>query len=132
MYSISGEVIGSRSRASPSISSAICERVDALADQRLVDVEVEEPHLRLGDLADRLRVDPDELQQRDEREPGLQHVADPLHRDDVLLVERPLERGRGPQQRHHPLDQRLLEPGALGRLAAGERRAPGPGSRSST
>ena len=75
MYSISGEVSGSRSRASPSISSAICERVDALADQRLVDVEVEEAHLRLGDLADRLRVDPDQLQQRDEREAGPEHVA---------------------------------------------------------
>ena len=40
------------------------ERVDPLADQRLVDVEVEQPHLGLGDLADRLRVDADQLQQR--------------------------------------------------------------------
>ena len=51
------------------------ERVDPLADQRLVDVEVEEPHLGLGDLADRLRVDADELQQGDEREAGLEHLA---------------------------------------------------------
>ena len=48
-----------------------------------------------------------------------------LDRLDVLLVQRPLERGRGPEQRHHPLDQLLLEPGALGGLGAGRPRARG-------
>ena len=95
------------------------QRVDALADQRLVHVEMEEAHLRLRDLADGLGVHPDELQHRDEREAGAEHPADPLHRFDVLLVERPLDRRRRPQQRHHALDQRLLEPGLLRRLRPG-------------
>ena len=46
------------------------ERGDALADQRLVDEEVEEPDLGLGDVADRVRVDADELEEGDEREAG--------------------------------------------------------------
>ena len=96
------------------------ERVDALADQRLVDVEVEEAHLGLGDLADRLRVHPDQLQQRDQGEAGAKHVGDPLHRDQVLVVERALDRGRRSEQRHHPLDQRFLEAGLLGGLLAGQ------------
>ena len=44
-----------------------------------------------------------------------------LDRLDVLLVERSLERGRRAEQRHHPLDQLLLEAGALGGLGAVDR-----------
>ena len=40
----------------------------AVAHQRLVDVEVEQPHLGVGDLGERLAVDAHELQERDERE----------------------------------------------------------------
>ena len=133
MYSISGAVSGSRSRARPSISSAISSGVDALADQRLVDVEVEEPHLGLGDLADRLRVDADELQQRDQREARPRAPpAMSLDRLDVLLVERPLERGRGAEQGHHPLDQLRLQAGVAPRPRRARSAARGAGSRSST
>ena len=63
-----GEASGSRSRARPSISSAISRPGDAVADQRLVHVEVEEPDLGVGDLRERLAVDAHELQEGDERE----------------------------------------------------------------
>ena len=67
-WSMIGEASGSSSRARPSISSAISQAGDAVAHQRLVDVEVEEPHLGVGDLRHRLAVDADELQEGDERE----------------------------------------------------------------
>ena len=41
-----------------------------VADQRLVDVEVEEPHLGVGDAPHRLHVDAHQLQEGDEREAG--------------------------------------------------------------
>ena len=69
-WSMIGEASGSSSRARPSISSAISRPGDAVAHQRLVDVEVEEAHLGVGDLRQRLAVDAHELQERDEREAG--------------------------------------------------------------
>ena len=69
-WSMIGEASGSSSRARPSISSAISRPGDAVAHQRLVDVEVEEPHLGVGDLRQRLAVDAHELQEGDEREAG--------------------------------------------------------------
>ena len=45
----------------------------AVADHRLVDVEVEEPDLGVGDLRQRLAVDAHELQEGDERQPGVEH-----------------------------------------------------------
>ena len=108
------------------------ERVDALADQRLVHVEVKEADLGLGDLADRLGVDADELQQRDERKAGLEHLRHLLDRLDVLLAERSLERRRRAEQGHEALDQLLLEPRPLGGLGARDRPLAVPGSRSST
>ena len=98
MYSISGDVSGSSSRGEPLHLLGHLERVDPLADQRLVDVEVEEADLGLGDLADRLGVDADELQQRDEREAGLEDLRHLLDRLDVLLAERALERRRRAEQ----------------------------------
>ncbi len=62
-WSMIGEASGSSSRASPSISSAISRPGHAVAHQRLVDVEVEEPHLGVGDLRERLAVHAHELQQ---------------------------------------------------------------------
>ena len=50
----------------------------AVADQRLVDVEVEEPHLGVGDLGHRLPVDAHELQEGDEREARGEHRGDVL------------------------------------------------------
>src|SRR5215207_2125252 len=92
------------------------KRVDPLPDEGLVDVQVEQPHLRLGDLANRLGVDPDELEQRHQWKPCPQDVPDVLHRHDVLLVEGSLEGGGRTQQRHHPLDQGLLEARPLRRF----------------
>ncbi len=43
---------------------------DAVADQRFVDVEVEEPHLGIGDALVAPGEDPDELEEGDEREAG--------------------------------------------------------------
>ena len=39
-------------------------------DERFMDVEVEEADLGVGDPADRLGVDPDQLKEGDQREPG--------------------------------------------------------------
>ncbi len=68
--------------------------VHALGDQGLMDEEVEQPHLGLGDLPDRLRVDPDQLKQSDEGEARVQDPSDALHRFDVLLGQGSLDRGR--------------------------------------
>ena len=48
----------------------------AVADHRLVDVEVEELDLGVGDLRERLPVHAHELQERDQRQPGVQHRAE--------------------------------------------------------
>ena len=48
----------------------------AVADHRLVDVEVEELDLGVGDLRQRLPVDAHELQEGDERQPGVEHRAE--------------------------------------------------------
>ena len=70
-----GEASGSRSRARPSISSAISRSGHAVADQRLVDVEVEQADLGVGDRGQRLAVDAHELEEGDEREAGVRATA---------------------------------------------------------
>ena len=72
---MTGEDSGSSSRASASISSAISTPGDARAHQRLVHVEVKQPHLGVGDLRHRLAVDAHELEQGDEREARAQSTA---------------------------------------------------------
>ena len=59
----------------------------AVAHQRLVDVEVEQAHLGVGDLRQRLAVDADELQERDEREARGQHGRDVAQELQVVLGE---------------------------------------------
>ena len=80
-----GEASGSSSRARSSISSAISHAGHAVAHQRLVDVEVEEPHLGVGDLRERLAVDAHELQEGDEREAGREHGGDVAQQLQVVL-----------------------------------------------
>ena len=80
-----GEASGSRSRARPSISSAISRPGDAVAHQRLVHVEVEQADLGVGDLRDRLAVDAHELEERDEREAGREHRGDVAQQLQVVL-----------------------------------------------
>ena len=82
-----GEASGSSSRASSSISSAIRVARDAVAHERLVDVEMEEAHLGVGHLRERLPVDAHELQQRDEREAGRQHGGDVAQQLEVVVGE---------------------------------------------
>ena len=85
--SMIGEASGSISRARPCISSAISRPGHAVAHERLVDVEVEQPHLGVGDLGERLPVDADELQERDEREARRQHGGDVAQELQVVLAE---------------------------------------------
>ena len=58
---------------------------DAVAHERLVHVEVEEAHLGVGHLRERLPVDAHELQQRDEREAGAQHGGDVAQQLEVVV-----------------------------------------------
>ena len=85
--SMIGEASGSSSRASSSISSAMLDARHAVAHQRLVDVEVEEAHLGVGHLRQRLPVDAHELQQRHEREAGRQHGGDVAQQLEVVVGE---------------------------------------------
>ena len=71
-----GAASGSSSRTRSSISSAISHAGHAVAHQRLVDVEVEEPHLGVGDLRERLAVDAQRAAEGDAREPGLGGARD--------------------------------------------------------
>ena len=89
-----GEASGSSSRARPSISSAISMPGDAVAHERLVDVEVEEADLGVGDLRERLPVHAHELEEGDEREARGEHGGDVAQELQVVLVE-PVELARG-------------------------------------
>ena len=68
------------SPASSPISSAISSSGTRVADHRLVDVEVEEADLGVGDPADRLDVDAHQLQEGDEREAGGEDAGAVAHR----------------------------------------------------
>jgi hypothetical protein len=88
----------------------------AVADQRLVDVEMEELDLGVGDLGHRLPVHARDLEEGDEREAGIEdggHVAEQL---DVLVAQL-VERGGGlAGGGPDPFDQRGLEPDLVGDL----------------
>ena len=45
----------------------------------------------------------------------VEHLADVIHRLGVLLAEPGIESHQRAEQRHQPLDQRLLDAGPLGR-----------------
>ncbi len=80
-------------------------------DQGLVDVEDEEPRLGVGDLAERLPVDVQHLQEGDERKTGDQHRAHVAERLQVVLVEALEARARKPHAAPEPLDQGRLHAG---------------------
>ena len=63
-----GAASGSSSRRQARHLLGHLEARHAVADQRLVDVEVEELDLGVGDLRQRLAVDAHELEEGDERE----------------------------------------------------------------
>ena len=89
---------------------------DAVAHERLVHVEVEEPRLGVRDLGQRLSIHARELQERDEREAGIEHGRDVAERLHVLRREM-VERLCGePEARPDPRDQSGLEPRLLGDL----------------
>jgi hypothetical protein len=77
---------------------------------------MEEAHLGVRHLGDRLAVDPDELEEGDQGEPGGQHRGDVTEELEVLLgdvLERVEVEARG---RVDALDQRGLEAGVASRL----------------
>jgi hypothetical protein len=101
-----------------------------LAHQRLVDVQVEQPHLGVGDLRERLAVHATELQEGNEGEPRVEHGRHVAQRLEILVRD-PLQGGRRQSDAvPEALDQRLLEPGlargvlqvALGLLVVAEQR----------
>ena len=75
------EVLGERRRQRHDFGGEVAHRLrhlqlgDAVADQRLVHVEVEEADLGLGDPPHRLHVDADQLQEGDQREAGGEHLG---------------------------------------------------------
>ena len=52
-----------------------------------MDVEVEELHLGVGDVRQRLPVHAHELEERDERQPGVEHRAERPQELEVVLVQ---------------------------------------------
>ena len=91
----------------------------SLAHQRLVHVQVEQAHLGVGDLGQRLPVDPAELEERDQREAGLEHRRDVAQRLEVLVRDGIERRGGQADAGPEALDQRLLEAGLVGRVGEG-------------
>jgi hypothetical protein len=87
---------------------------NALPDERLVHVQVEEPHLGLSDLGKRLAIDAADLEEGHQREAGAEHARDVVQRLDVLLAELLESPGGQAEARPEALDQ--------SRLQAGERR----------
>ena len=63
------------------------QAADAVAHEGLVDVEVEEANLGIRHLGDRLAIDADELEERDQREAGGQHRGDVAEELEVLLAD---------------------------------------------
>ena len=90
---------------------------DAIADQRFVDVEMEEPHLGVGDAPQRLGVDADELEEGDQREAGGEHPGAVAQRLHVVGVEQALALQRGAEDDEDALDQLRLEAGLARRPA---------------
>ena len=87
------------------------EVVDALVDQRLVDVEVEELDLGVRDPRQRLPVDAHELEEGDEREAGVQRRGDVAQQLEVVLGDLAEGRHREADGAPDALDQRRLEAG---------------------
>ncbi len=88
----------------------------AVLDQRLVDVEVEEADLGVGDPRQRLAVDAHELEEGDEREARPQRRGDVAQELEVVVADLVARRRREADRRPDPLDQRRLEPALLGGL----------------
>ena len=87
---------------------------DALAHERLVDVEMEEAHLGVGHLRERLPVDAHELQQRHQREAGRQHDGHVAQQLEVVVGEALHRRRVEAHREEHALDQGGLEAGVGG------------------
>ncbi len=94
---------------------------DPLAHERLVHVHVEQPHLGVGDLGERLAVHARQLQEGHQRQAGGEHGGALAEHLEVGVGDATLGRGEA-HGRVDPLDQRRLEAGAARRLL--ERVAP--------
>ena len=86
-------------------------RGHAVTDQRLVYVEDEQPRLGVGDLAQRLAVDVEHLEEGDHRKAGHEHGRHVAQRLEVVLVESLPPPGREAHAAPETLDQCGLEPG---------------------
>ena len=91
--SMIGAASGSSSRGEARHLLGDLQARRAVADHRLVDEEVEELDLGVGDLRQRLAVDAHELQEGDEREPGVEHRRHVAQQLQVVLGDA-LERRR--------------------------------------
>ena len=89
-----------------------------------MDVDVEQAGLRVGDPREGLAVDPDQLDERDQRETRREDLGDVVQRAHVVLGEVLGPAGREADARPDPLDQRGLQADLLGRLLEGDRRGP--------
>jgi hypothetical protein len=92
------------------------EVVDALVDQRLVDVEVEQLDLGVRDPRQRLPVDAHELEEGHEREAGVKRRGDGAQQLQVVLGELGEGGHREADGAPDALDQRRLKAARLGRL----------------
>ena len=116
------EVLGQRRRQRQHVGREVADLLShlqlrhAVADHRLVDVEVDEAHLGVGDAAHRLDVDADQLQEGDQREARRQHPRAVPQRFDVARVEQPLAFERGAEDDEDALDQLGLEAGLAGHV----------------
>jgi hypothetical protein len=89
----------------------------AVAHQRLVDVEVEQLDLGVGDLGERLAVDAGQLEEGDQREARLQDRGAVLEQVEVGVGEALARAAREAERAPDALDQRRLEPRPFGGLA---------------
>ena len=111
------QVLGQRRRQRQDVGGQLAHLLGhlqlrhAVADHRFVHVEVEEPHLGVGDPAQRLHVDADQLQEGDQREAGGEHPGAVAQRLDVLRAEHPLAAEGRAEDDQDALDQLRLEAG---------------------
>ena len=95
----------------------------AVAHQRLVHVDVEQAHLGVGDLRERLPVDAHELEEGDEREARVEHRRDVAQRLGVLVGQVVQLARSGSRRSTRSARQRGLEAGLVGDVVDAERAA---------
>ena len=116
MKSMSGEAIGKEIARQPLHLLGHLQAGHALAHERLVNVEMKEAHLGVGDLGERLAVDPAQLQEGDERKARAQDRGGVAQRLEIVVAQRIQLVQRQPDARPKAIDQRGLETGLGGSI----------------